>query len=122
MRFLDKEREDMVMLSLFSEEVSSNLSMPEILSEIFNTALVGYLIVFAVLGIIWGLLEIFGKIFSAKKKTAPAPVAVSSDEPDTQSGGDDGATVAAIIAAISAYTGKSSSSFRVVSFRKTRKK
>lgn len=96
--------------------------------EALKTSLLGIATVFAVLAIIWGILELF-KVFvydiPNKKKGAktevkeekpapapvvtPAPVLVSSDEE----------IVAAITAAISVMLDRPATSFRVVSFRKT---
>ena len=98
--------------------------------------LLGLAAVFAVLAIIWAVLALF-KVFSiasakkeaAKKKaSSPAPEAVQSvvSEPEQS---DDDATVAAIMAAISAYISSDeklseeySGGFRVVSFKKVRDK
>ncbi len=129
-------------LSLFSPEVSASLSLSEKLGYIFNTAVVGFLVVFVVLAVIWLILEIFGKIFGAKKKKAsaivlPAPVpAPSESKKKAPSGGEKAAAgkpekgktasgseelVAVLAAAVAAYTASPTSSFRVVSFRKTGK-
>ena len=94
-----------------------------------STLLLGMVIVFAVLGIIFIALQIMRTVFtknSAKAKKAetavqnvaakteePAPVAEPAAAPE-----DDCAIVAAIVAAISAYTGKAPEGFRVVSFKK----
>ena len=94
-----------------------------------STLLLGMVIVFAVLGIIFIALQIMRTVFtknSAKAKKAetavqnvaakteePAPVAEPVAAPE-----DDCAIVAAIVAAISAYTGKAPEGFRVVSFKK----
>ena len=97
-----------------------------------STLLLGMVIVFAVLGIIFVALQIMRSIFTknaikakkarkaeeaaqnvpakAEKAASVAPAPVS----------DDTAVVAAIIAAISAYTGKAPEGFRVVSFKKRR--
>ena len=97
--------------------------------------LLGLGAVFSVLAIIWAVLALF-KVFStasakkeAKEKvSAPAPVAVPNavTEPEQS---DDDATVAAIMAAISAYISSDeklseeySGGFRVVSFKKVRDK
>lgn len=102
-----------------------------------STLLLGMVIVFAVLGIIFIALQIMRAVFTrnaikakqarraakAEKaaqipetpKEAPAaPVASAPAAPVA----DETATVAAIIAAISAYTGKAPEGFRVVSFKK----
>ena len=90
-----------------------------------STLLLGMAMVFAVLGIIFIALQIMRAVFTknatkakntekvvqnvAEKTEEPAPVAAPED---------DCAIVAAIVAAISAYTGKAPEGFRVVSFKK----
>lgn len=108
----------------FSEEVASDLTLGEKLNSILTTCVAGFALVFLVLGIIWFILAIFGKLFDKKSAEtaeaemtyadpAPAPTA-PAPTPQT----DDAAVVAAIVAAISAYSGKPAGGFRVVSFRK----
>ena len=101
-----------------------------------TTLLLGMVIVFAVLGIIFIALQIMRAVFTknaikakkarkleeaaqkaepiAMKATAPAQAPAAA--PAT----DDSAIVAAIIAAISAHTGTAPEGFRVVSFKKRR--
>ncbi len=112
----------------FSDEVASKLTLSEKLESILTTGVGGYLLVFVVLALIWFILAIFGKFFDRKPKEKaveetettpvsvpePAPVAPAPIAQDQ----DDAAIVAAIVAAISAYSGKSAGGFRVVSFRK----
>lgn len=113
----------------FSPEVSSSMTLSEKLSDIFNTAVIGFAVVFTVLGLIWIILELFGKIFAQKSDpVAEAPTAVAEAAEasvlENQSNYDDDGneTVAAIMAAISAYSNKPISSFRVVSFKRTNNK
>ncbi len=95
------------------------------------TLLIGMLSVFAILGIIFVTLQIMRAIFKknaiqAKKARKAEEAAAKADEvpaaiPETVSAApaaDDSAIVAAIVAAISAYTGKAPEGFRVVSFKK----
>ncbi len=95
------------------------------------TAILGILTVFAVLTILWGSLEIFKYVFytlpkmreAAKKEENEAPASVPAPALATeQSYADDGAIVAAIIAAITAARAEegipTANGFRVVSFRK----
>ena len=104
----------------FSEEVANHQTLSEKLTSILTTGIGGYLLVFSILALIWFLLAMIGKFFDRKqeKKTVievvPTPVTETQPEPET----DDAAVVAAIVAAISAYTGKEASGFKVVSFRK----
>ena len=102
-----------------------------------STLLLGMALVFAVLGIIFVALQIMRAVFTkqavqAKKarKAAEAArateqkTAVKAEEPssisDSEAPADDSAIVAAIVVAISAYTGKAPEGFRVVSFKKRR--
>lgn len=106
--------------ALFSDEVSASYSIGEKLETILTTAVGGYLLVFLVLALIWGVLEIFNTAFGKKKqppvpKEEPAPVPMEEPTPSLP---DETELVAAIAAAIAAYTDKPLGSFRVVSFRK----
>lgn len=90
------------------------------------TAVLGMCIVFVVLAIIYFALIIMRKVLNKKpkaKKTAePTPAPVSAPAPAEEAPAaeetDDCAIVAAIMAAISAHTGKPITSFRVVSFKR----
>ncbi len=89
-----------------------------------ETLLLGMLVVFSMLAIIFVcmlvcqavLVKKVKKIVEPEAPAAPAasPAPAAAPAPVT----DDSATVAAIVAAISAYTGASPSSFRVVSFKR----
>jgi sodium pump decarboxylase gamma subunit len=94
-----------------------------------STLLLGMAIVFAVLGIIFIALQIMRAVFTknaakakqaTKAEKAVQNVAVEPEEPAAAPAAttDDSAIVAAIVAAISAYTGKAPEGFRVVSFKK----
>ena len=107
----------------FSKEVASDLTLSEKLNQILTTGIGGYILVFAVLALIWFILALFGKVFDRKPKikkvetvTAPKTEAISPTPAPAEQ--DDKMIVAAIVAAISAYEGKPTSSFKVVSFRK----
>lgn len=89
-----------------------------------STLLFGMLVVFAVLAVIFLILSLMQACFSGLKKQKK-PQAVSAEPPieatistASEESADDTAVVAAIIAAISAYTEQAPSSFRVVSFKK----
>ena len=105
-------------LSLFPEEVSSTLTLSEKFGTVFSTAVIGYIVVFAVLAIIWGILEIFGKVFNRKTDKAVTLPAPETDAIPVAEADNMEEIVAAITAAISMYSDKPASSFRVVSFRK----
>ena len=88
-----------------------------------TTALLGMVIVFAVLAIIFAALVIMRKALNRKPKASAAetiaPVVVSApEEQPAEESTDDCAIVAAIVAAISAHTGKAPTSFSVVSFKR----
>ncbi len=106
----------------FSKEVSSNLTLSEKLNQVLTTGIGGYLLVFVILALIWLILALFGKVFDKKpkvkkvKEIAPAEKPISTVPAPIEQ--DDKPIVAAIVAAISAYEGKPTSAFKVVSFRK----
>lgn len=97
-----------------------------------STLLLGMALVFAVLGIIFVVLQIMRAVFTknaikakkARKAEEAAQNIVAKAEapvaPVVEESADDAAIVAAIIAAISAHTGKAPEGFRVVSFKKRR--
>ncbi len=102
------------------------------LSYALRMTLLGVTMVFAVLGLLWAVLSLFKKVFAQPEKTSdkatvpssePAPAPVATPEPVAAS--DDGATVAAITAAIAAMIESDpelrdqfAGGFRVVSFKK----
>ena len=103
------------------EAAGGALSFSERAGEALEVSFLGMATIFAVLAIIWGVLELFRLVFApspkkekeVKKIDAPvqsAPALVKSNDEEI---------VAAIMAAISVVTDKPVSSFRVVSFRKT---
>ena len=122
-------------LAKVTEDLGGAFSGERIMYSLEMT-LMGLGAVFAVLAIIWAVLALF-KVFataSAKKEaakekvSAPAPEAVPSVVAESEQSDDD-ATVAAIMAAISAYISSDeklseeySGGFRVVSFKKVRDK
>ena len=121
-----------------SSQITPDSSIFDRLTLGGSTLLLGMVIVFAVLGIIFIALQIMRAVFTKNaikakqarraakaEKAVPAPVAkteaaapVAPAEPTVDSSADDGAVIAAIMAAISAYTGKAPEGFRVVSFKK----
>lgn len=114
---------------LIPPEVAGSYTWEEKLEIIFTTAIGGFLLVFLVLAIIWLILEIFGKLISknipeagSSHEEAPTPVGIPltpvTPPVTTNTEANEEEIVAAIIAAISAHTGKPTSRFRVVSFRK----
>ncbi len=109
-------------------------SLSEKLSTGGMVLLLGMATVFAVLAILWLILALFNVIFGKKKpkekkapapKAAPAPVPAPAPTPapaTVEPATDDGALIAAITAAIAAYTANDAEfagGFRVVSFRRS---
>ena len=88
--------------------------------------LLGIGTVFAVLAILWGLVELLHLILSPlsgekKKKSkepAPAPVEAAPAPVPASAPADDLEIIAVITAAVAAASGSSPSSFRVVSFKR----
>ncbi len=105
-------------------------SLSEKLSTGGMVLLLGMATVFAVLAILWLILALFNVIFGkkqpkAKKAPAPKPIPAPAPVPApalAQPVSDDGALIAAITAAIAAYTADDADfagGFRVVSFRRS---
>lgn len=105
-------------LSLAAASVTqSDLPIGERMAIGLEVLVIGLLTVFSVLIVLWGVLELFRVVFyrgDKSKEKAPAPE--TETVPETASAQDDAAIVAAITAAVAAYTGKSESSLRVVRF------
>ena len=103
-----------------------NMTFADRASEALRVSVLGVGMVFAVLAILWLVLEVFRFVFydlkNPKKKEekkeapvvkeapAPAPVATATDDAEI---------VAAITAALCVVLDKPATGFRVVSFRKT---
>ena len=113
----------------------TDMTFGERLAEAGQVTLLGMGMVFAVLALLWGVLELFRVIMQKsekKKKTAepvipeksvPAPAPVTA-EPTPSEAGDDGDLTAAITAAVAAYLASEGDAayaggFRVVSFRRS---
>ena len=83
--------------------------------------LIGMAIVFAVLALLWGILELSGQIFkkltgapAPKVEKKPEPVAVAEAAPAT----DDLELIAVLTAAVAAMESAPAARFRVVSFKR----
>ncbi len=105
-----------------ASSIDRSVPLSERLGIGFQTMFIGLATVFAVLMIIWGLLEIF-KIFfytipNKRKAAADTPAIETATEEVPAPAGDDSALVAAISAAVSVYLDKPITSFRVVSFKR----
>ncbi len=98
-----------------------NLSFGEILSYGGSMLVVGLGVVFAVLALLWVLLEIFGrvagKMTATEKPQKPAAVATPA-APLTAKPADDLELIAVLTAAIAASESQSPARFRVVSFKR----
>ena len=111
-----------------SERLTTSMELSDRIGYALQRTLIGLIIVFGVLAVIWLVLSLFKVIFykDPNKKTeekksepkpaptpAPAPVAVQPVQ-------DDGAVIAAIVAAISAMRNEEgiTDGFRVVSFKR----
>ena len=104
----------------------------EAIKYALEMTLLGMGMIFAVLGVLWGVLAIFKLVFARPKKqkkteeikAEPAPEAVSASEPATVSAAaDDGELIAILTAAIMAYEAEQNpdapiGNFRVVSYRR----
>lgn len=114
--------------------MNSTMTFGERLKMGLEVTLFGMAVVFAVLILLWGILEVFRVIFyelpkkkaaEAEVKTtetaepAPAPIEAAETVVEEESETDDAELVAAITAAISVVMDKPQTSFRVVSFRRT---
>lgn len=122
------------MLLTAGPQITENSSILDRLTLGGSTLLLGMVIVFAVLGIIFVALQIMRSIFTKKatqtkkakkaeeaaQKAEPSAQATTEQAPVSEPVTDEAAIVAAIIAAISAHTGKAPEGFRVVSFKKRR--
>ena len=103
------------------------MSFSDRASEALQVSLLGIGTVFAVLAILWGVLEVFRFFFydlpnkskKAEKKTEAPKAPAAAPAPVVQVQSSDDEVVAAITAAIAVVLDRPASSFRVVSFRKT---
>lgn len=123
----------------FMLNAAEPLGLSEKLAIGGEVTLLGMGTVFAVLAILWALVEVLHLLLvgpEPKKKVtkiaeesttplaapAPAPVAVSEPVTPAAPATDDLALIAVITAAIAAASGSSPSSFRVVSFKRANNK
>lgn len=109
-----------------SEKLTTAMDLSDRIGYALQRTLIGLIIVFGVLAVIWLVLSLFKVIFykdpnkkKAEKKPEPkeAPVAVPVAPQPVQ---DNGAVIAAIVAAISAMRNEEgiTDGFRVVSFKR----
>lgn len=94
----------------------------EFMGEGLKMSVLGMLIIFLVLTLIWFVLEIMKKCFESKKSApaqvpeAPAPAAVPEPVPAPQT--DDGELIAVIAAAIAASLGTSPYNIKIKSYKR----
>lgn len=112
-----------------SEKLTTSMELSDRIGYALQRTLIGLIIVFGVLAVIWLVLSLFKVVFykdpnkkTAEKKAEPKPAAAPAPAPapvkvQTQ---DDGAVIAAIVAAISAMRNEQgiTDGFRVVSFKR----
>ena len=121
--------------------VDRSIPLSERLSIGFQTAVIGLLMVFSILMILWGVLALFRVFFYELPKkrrghaapdpvkpelVTPAPAQIERQAPEAAGEEDDSEIVAAITAAVAAYLEAESAEnsdipatgFRVVSFRR----
>ena len=107
----------MILSLAATSATQSDLPLGERMDIGIEVTIIVLLTVFAALIVIWGVLELFRVVFYREGKTGDqAQTQKAETSPEPAPSGDDAATVAAITAAIAAYTGKSASSLRVVRF------
>ena len=115
------------MFSFYLAASDTAMTLGEKLSLGGQVALLGMGTVFAVLAILWGLVELMHLLLTGftggkKKKATPAkaeaPVPAPAPAPAAPAAADDLEIVAVITAAVAAASGSSPSSFRVVSFKR----
>lgn len=115
------------MFSFYLAASDTAMTLGEKLSLGGQVSLLGMGTVFAVLAILWGLVELMhllltgvtgGKKKNAVPAKAEAPAPAPAPAPAAAAAADDLEIVAVITAAIAAASGSSPSSFRVVSFKR----
>ena len=92
-----------------SEKLTTSMELSDRIGYALQRTLIGLIIVFGVLAVIWLVLSLFKVVFykdpnkkTAEKKAEPKPAAAPAPAPVKVQTQDDGAVIAAIVAAISA--------------------
>ena len=108
-----------ILLPMLEVDINQALPFGEAALYGLKMLLVGMLIVFAVLALLWLSLEISGNIFR-KLSSAAKPVAEKKPEPVAvaPAATDDTELIAVLTAAIAAMESAPATRFRVVSFRR----
>lgn len=108
---------------IVSEQLTTTMELSDRIGYALQRTLIGLTIVFGVLAIIWLVLSLFKVVFykdpNKKSEEKAAPVAEPAPAP-LVTVSDNGAVVAAIIAAITAMRNEegNTGAFRVVSFKR----
>lgn len=118
----------MLLLSIENPIITEDSSFLDRLGLGGQTLLVGMLVVFAMLFVIYLVMIALQAFFTKKKNSHPTEAPASetqspipnTPDPAPAISTNDTDIIAAITAAIAAYTDKSPSSFRVVSFKRRR--
>ena len=113
------------MFSFYLAAAETEMALSDKLLLGGQVSLLGMGTVFAVLAILWGLVELMHLLLTGfsgdkKKKKAESPVETpaAAPAPAVSAPADDLEIVAVITAAVAAASGTSPSSFRVVSFKR----
>ncbi len=112
-----------------SEKLTTSMELSDRIGYALQRTLIGLIIVFGVLAVIWLVLSLFKVVFykdpnkkTTEKKAEPKPAAAPAPAPTPVKveAQDDGAVIAAIVAAISAMRNEQgiTDGFRVVSFKR----
>ena len=113
-----------------AEQLTTSMGLSDRIGYALQRTLIGLIIIFGVLAVIWLVLSLFKVIFykdpnkkSTEKKSEKAPDPVPAPTPvpvQTVEAEDDGAVIAAIVAAVSAMRSEQgiTDGFRVVSFKR----
>ena len=126
----------MLVNNIYAIAVAPDKTLPMFSPEAWiyagQTALLGMGMIFAVLGLLWGVLSVFKLVFAGKTPKAPktvektpaaAPEVKAAPTP-VAAAEDNGALIAVITAAVAAYMAESGEStgsgFRVVSFTRVK--
>lgn len=111
------------MFSFYLAAAETEMALGDKLALGGQVSLLGMGTVFAVLAILWGLVELMHLLLTGfsgdkKKKAAPAPAKAETPAAAPAAAANDLEIVAVITAAVAAASGSSPSSFRVVSFKR----
>ena len=107
-----------LLLPLLEINVNSKLPLGEAVVYGLQMLLVGMLIVFAVLALLWFALEISGKLFARLSDKGAAPLEKKPEPVAVEPTSDDLELIAVLTAAVAAMESAPAARFRVVSFKR----